>query len=108
LFLIHISLHTGVHLFFKKLIIGLLSFWAFEIKQSSRKFDYVVTEIVYERELEDQKKRETKKRKERHYPKGKKRRKTDYKVKSYSYRESRPRDQRFSNQQKLRRMFRNS
>lgn len=95
-------------MFFKKLVIGLLSFWAFEIRKTSRQIEFSVNETVYEREIEDHKKREIKKRKERHYPKGKKRRKTDYKVKTYAYQDSRARDHRFSNQQKLRRMFRNS
>jgi hypothetical protein len=94
-------------MFVKKLIIGLLSFYTFEIRRNSLKselspFAEITTEQVYE----SRKKEEKKKTQKYVNPKWKK--KKLYINQTFKLQGTRPKDVRFSNQQKLRRMMRNS
>jgi Ni/Co efflux regulator RcnB len=93
----------------KKFIIGLLSFYAFDVKRVSLKNDISFhQDEVIEREIETKKKRESEKKKTRLYEKHKWKRKKQYHEQTYKLKGTRPKDHRYSNQQKIRRMFRNS
>lgn len=93
----------------RKLIIGLLSFYAVEVKRASIKdHESHPLEIKTERLFEVERKRETKKRKIRLYDKSKWKKKKEYKEKQLSFKGTNPKEVRFSNQRKIRRMFRNS
>ena len=94
----------------KKLIIGLLSFYAVEIKRSSFKDDGVDTSstIRVERLYESRKRREQVRRQSKLYDKRKWKEKKKYHEKHYKLKGSNAKDARYSNQQKIRRMFRNS
>lgn len=93
----------------RKLIIGFLSFYAVEVKRASLK-NSKTTPIQVERELELEivKKREAKKQKTRLYDKRKWKKKQRFIEPAFKIKGTNPKDVRFSNQQKIRRMFRNS
>lgn len=95
-------------MFIRKLIIGLLSFYAVEVKRSSIKKDEGTSlEIRHERLYEIGKRREAKKRKTKTYDNRKWKKKTQFKERSFKISGTQPKDVRYSNQQKIRRMFRN-
>lgn len=95
-------------MFIKKLIIGILSFYTVEIKRplQEKSFDLFPSSSI-ELTYEAQKKREKEKRKERLYDKRKWKQRKKYTERTYKIKGTRPKDVRFSNQQKIRRMFRN-
>ena len=96
-------------MFIKKLIIGLLSFYTFDLKRRTFKDDFIPREESrIERMLETRKKREAEKKKTRLYDRRKWKKKRQYKEKSFKIQGTNPKDLRFSGQQKLRRMYRNS
>ncbi len=95
-------------MFIKKLIIGLLSFYAVEIKRASVRGETPSFEVKHERLYEAERRRETRRKKVRLYDKRKWKKKKQYKEKTFAYKGTNPKDVRFSNQQKIRRMFRNS
>lgn len=98
---------------YQKLILAILSFYAVDVKRIHRATSTVLVTPAVGVELlyEEKKKRDTERKKERKqtrpYPKGKRRKKKQFAERKWSYQSSQPRDVRFSNQQKLRRMFRN-
>ena len=92
-------------MFIKKLIIGILSFYAFEVRRASLKEAHDPFTEQIERSYEDQKKRE--KKKEKTYDNSKWKKKRSFIDKSYKLRGSHSKDARYSNQRKLRRMYRN-
>ena len=87
----------------------MLTFYTVEIKRSSlRDTGFIYNETSIEREYEVHKKRIQERKKTRLYDKRKWKRKKKYHEKHYKLEGSRPKDVRFSNQQRIRRMFRNS
>lgn len=94
-------------MFIKKLIIGILSFYTFEIKRASLKEDgSSLNESRIERLYESRKKREQERKKTRLYDKRKWKEKKKYREKHYKLKGTRSKDARYSDQQKIRRMFR--
>jgi Ni/Co efflux regulator RcnB len=93
----------------KKFIIGLLSFYTFEIKRASiQDTGSVLSSTSIERLYESRKKREQERKKTKLYDKRKWKEKKKYREKHYKLKGTTPKDARFSNQQKLRRMYRNT
>lgn len=93
----------------KKLIIGLLSFYAIEFKRASIKDDVEpFSGSRIERLYEARKKREQERKKNRLYDKRKWKEKKKYHEQHYKLKGTNSKDARYSNQQKIRRMFRNS
>lgn len=95
-------------MFIKKLIIGLLSFYAVEVRRVSSKGETPSFLVKHERLHEAERRRETRKKKVRLYDKRKWKEKKQYKEKTFALKGKNPKDVRFSNQRKIRRMFRNS
>jgi 4-amino-4-deoxy-L-arabinose transferase-like glycosyltransferase len=94
-------------LFIRKLIIGLLSFYAFEVKRSDlRNFDTQGSDTQIERIYESRKRKL--KKKEQTYDNRKWKKKKKYAQKTLKLQGVTPKDIRYSNQRKLRRMYRNS
>ena len=79
-----------------------LSFLYFN-PQALRKRELKLQDLI---EIEDQ--RQKRKQKKKPYQNKKWKKKKVFHERSWSYRSTRPKDARFSNQQKLRRMYRNS
>lgn len=93
----------------KKLIIGLLSFYTVEIKRASLKdTGSPLSSTSIERLYESRKRREQVKKKTKLYEKRKWKERKKYHEKHYKLKGTTPKDARFSNQQKLRRMYRNT
>jgi hypothetical protein len=93
-------------MFIKKLVIGLLSFFAFEFKRNDHKsYESFCSDIKIERTYEARR-RQLKKR-EKRYKNSKWRKRKTYATKAYKFQGSNPKDARFFNQRMLRRMFRN-
>lgn len=91
----------------KKLIIGLLSFYAIDVTQrklakAASPFPETQVERLYESV------RRQIKKKEKSYDNRKWKSKKRYKSPTLAFKESKPRDVRYSNQKMIRRMFRNS
>lgn len=95
-------------MFIKKFIIGLLSFYAVEIKRTKTKEEIPSFEVRHERLFQTEQKREVRTKKVRLYDKRKWKKKRQYKERSFALKGSKPKDIRYSNQQRIRRMFRNS
>lgn len=92
----------------KKLIIGLLSFYAVEIRKSSLKSDHPLDSYSIEYSIEKKKKRESEKKKRTNYDNRKWKKKKVFKDKKLKIRGTEAKDARYSNQRMLRRMYRNS
>lgn len=93
-------------MFIRKLIIGLLSFYAFEVKRSNLRGiqnPFSETQIV---RIFESRKRQLKK-KEKAYDNRKWKKKQKFITPAFKLRGTNSKDPRFSNQRKLRRMFRN-
>ena len=102
-------------MFIKKLVIGLLSFYAVEIKRSSLRsedissFDlFSSTSIEKSIGVEKKKRRESERKQTKLYDNRKWSKRRTYKEKSLKLQGSHSKDARYSNQMKLRRMYRNS
>lgn len=96
-------------MFVRKLIIGLLSFYAVEVQRYREKHEGLQSfDTQVERLLEEEKKREQIKKKTKLYDKRKWKKKQQFRQKTFAMKGTNPKDVRFSNQQKIRRMFRNS
>jgi len=107
-YLLVILRHGQGIMFIKKLIIGILSFYAVEIRRASiKESQSSLGEASIERLYESRKKREQERKKISLYDKRKWKERKKYHEKHYKLKGTRSKDQRYSNQQKLRRMYRN-
>lgn len=86
-------------MFIKKLIIGLLSFYFYNTSKTRSEEQKPQVEINYSIEK--------RRRKQRLYKNKKWKKRANFKARVYKLTGSQPKDHRFSNQRKLRRMFRN-
>lgn len=94
-------------MFIKKFIIGLLSFYAVEVRRLNlRSVDINSLDTQIERTFENKKKKE--KKVETTYDNRKWKKKKKYIEKNFKIKGTNPKDHRFSNQKRLRRMYRNS
>ena len=94
-------------MFIKNLIIGLLSFYAFDLsrlKKSTLLLHFNETQI--ERTIENKKRKE--KKQEKSYDNRKWRASKKYVNQHFKTKGSHPKDHRYSNQKRLRRMYRNT
>lgn len=95
-------------MFIKKLVIGILSFYVVEVRRVSIKEEgSSLNESQIERLYEARKKREQERKKTKLYDKRKWKERKKYREKHYKLKGTRSKDHRYSDQQKLRRMFRN-
>lgn len=95
-------------MFLKKLIIGLLSFYVFDPKSAPHVQKLINSiEYVIEREIEIVKKRRKEKKQSQKYDNRKYKKKHVYQKINFKISGTRAKDVRYSNQQKLRRMYRN-
>lgn len=93
----------------KKLIIGLLSFYAFDFKRQASREDVSWNASSFvERSVEEKKKKEAERKKIKLNERKKYIPKDPYVQKTLKIKGSNPKDLRFSNQKRLRRMYRNS
>lgn len=93
-----------------KILFGIFSCFIVDVKRFNFREDFTslsTGQYVYARELGTYKKRQSEKKKVSLYKKGKWQKKKSYQIKTHAYQSVRPRDVRFTNQQKLRRMYRN-
>lgn len=96
-------------MFIKKLIIGILCFYAVEVRRVSiRDEGSSLNESQIERLYEVRKKREQERKKTRAYDKSKWKKRKKYREQHYKLKGTNSKDSRYSNQQKLRRMYRNT
>lgn len=98
-------------MFIKKLIIGLLSFYAIEVKRSSLKNENLLSlgfSIERSLETEKKKKRESERKQTKLYNNRKWNKRRTYKEKSLKLQGVHSKDARYSNQRTLRRMYRNT
>ncbi len=96
-------------MFIKKLIIGILSFYAVEVRRVSiRDEGSSLNESQIEHLYEARKKREQERKKTKLYDKSKFQPRKKYHEQHYKLKGTNSKDSRYSNQQKLRRMYRNT
>lgn len=96
-------------MFIKKLMIGLLSFYAVEVRRVSIKEEgSPLNESQVERLYKVRKKREQERKKTRLYDKSKWKQRKKYHEQHYKLKGTNAKDARYSNQQKLRRMYRST
>lgn len=96
-------------MFLKKLIIGLLSFYTFDIKlRSDKNRAFFYYEIQCEKILENTKRREIRRQKSRLYKNPKWKKKKKFQLKCFKLQGTHAKDIRFSHQKKIRRMYRNA
>lgn len=95
-------------MFVRKLIIGILSFYAVEIRRSSLKSDHSLNGYSIEYSIEKKKKRESEKKKISTYNNRKWKKKKIFKEAKLKIKGTHAKDARYSNQKMLRRMYRNS
>jgi hypothetical protein len=108
-YLLVILRHEKVSMFIKKLIIGLLSFYAVEVRRVSIKEEgSSLNESQVERLYESRKKREQVRKQTRLYDKRKWKQRKKYHEQHYKLKGTNSKDSRYSNQQKLRRMYRST
>lgn len=95
-------------MFIKKLIIGILCFYTFDTRARFRNGSVSRFTNSIEYSIETTRKKEIERRKSRSYKNKKWAERKKYRHKSMSLKGTRAKDHRYSNQQKIRRMFRNS
>ena len=86
--------------------VGFFSFVFVDLNLLRRTRSLKSTSLLLTNELTDNKKKN--KQKKRHYPNKKYNKRRTYKSKTIKLKGTKPRDHRYSNQKKLRRMYRNS
>lgn len=92
----------------RKIIIGILSFYFYDPKKYFQKEINLESSEQIVLTLEKKKKREEERRKSRSYKNKKWKKKKEYREKTFAIKGKEAKDKRFSNQQLLRRMYRNS
>ena len=95
-------------MFIKKLIIGFLSFYTIDVNRLQRRNQVLSQSTSVEYSIEVIRKKEQERRKKRSYKNKKWSERKKYQQKTFALKGTKAKDHRYSNQQKIRRMFRNT